>query len=121
MDKNPHVAEMRRVFHKTRLTSELRLDAKIVGGVLDYVETLEAYVATLEANLAHETPKPTPKPTPEPASKIRRDELQEAFGDQIPMEAIAIVWNAEPEATLREVRRRLEFFIQGWKARLERK
>ena len=37
------------------------------------------------------------------------------------MEAIAIVWNAEPEATLREVRRRLEFFIQGWKARLERK
>jgi len=88
-----------------------------VGGVLDYVETLEAYVATLEANLAHETPKPTP----EPASKISRDELQEAFGDQIPMEAIAIVWNAEPEATLREVRRRLEFFIQGWKARLERK
>lgn len=54
------------------------------------------------------------------SEKITREDLYEVFGDQIPMEALQIVWGAEPELTVSAVRKRLDFFIQGWKARGER-
>lgn len=39
--------------------------------------------------------------------KITRDELWGMFGDELPMEAVNLIWNAPAEKTVREVREEL--------------
>lgn len=41
---------------------------------------------------------------PAPEAKISRDELFDLFGPTIPMEVVALIWNAPPDKTIAQVR-----------------
>lgn len=54
----------------------------------------------------------------DPSDLITREDFVELFGDEAPIEAFEIVWNAPPGLPVAEVRKRLRDFAAAWRAAL---